>query len=108
MKQIIIISVLLSMIVVSSCTNVEKSFESGVTQTVGDGYLDEGKYQEAAEYFEKAIKEDSDGILHYKLAQAYEKMGKKELAIEQLEKAKERADFLSSEVDKKLKELTEE
>lgn len=107
MKKKIITSLLLviSVIAFSACTKIDKSIESGDNQNTGDLYYQDGKYNKAVDFYERAIKEDSDGELYYKLALSYEKVGKKELAIETFNKAKEKSPYLSDKVDAKLKEI---
>ncbi|MEW5821209.1 MAG: tetratricopeptide repeat protein, partial [Cyanobacteriota bacterium] len=105
-KNIIsVLIVLLVVIALPSCKKLEESYTSGTEQMTADQLFDQGKYEEAIKEYQKAIDTDADGVLHLKLARAYEKIGKIELALENYKIAKEISDFLTNDANNKIEEL---
>ena len=96
---------LASVLLLPACQKVEKSYDSVSAQIQADQYFNDGEYNKAIEFYKQAISIDSDGILYYKLANAYEKIGDEKLALENLKKAEEKARFLHQEVTQKISKI---
>lgn len=96
---------LASVLLLPACQKVEKSYDSVSVQIEADQYFNDGEYKKAIDLYKQAINIDSDGILYYKLANAYEKIGDEKLALENLKIAEEKARFLHQEVTQKISKM---
>lgn len=110
MKRLAMASLILfaTVLLLPACQKVEESYDSVTAQIHADQCFNNGEYEQAIKLYEKAISIDSDGILYYKLAKAYEKVGNEKMAVENLKKAEQKARFLHQEVTKKITEIDPE